>query len=458
MQTRSRHLATNWAFSQRLLLLAFIVCSALAGAACLWQLPALAGSGPAPAGPPAPGELDLSFGVNGSFTTTVASDNASLAGAFTNGDDTAILVINTERPEGINTSAINIAVTNADMAPITRTQQITMGVSTVARTAAQQTDGKIVIVGELADAQGRYVLISRVNPDGLLDESFGTSGVITSTLLDFGAGIAVQPDGQIIVTGSTVNGGTGEDIAAIRLDDSGQLDTSFGSNGLANITVTNGTDRAHDVAITDQNLIMVVGQSASASGVGDDLAVVSFTESGQPNPNFGAGGFITRTVGFMFTDFSAALDEQQGRIVVAGSSAPDFPPTTAYMHIDSFTLSGQADPTFSDDGVLTVTVGLASLASAIEIDDNSNLLISGASFNGSESPQGGSAAFTMIRLQPNGTLDPTFATNGIQVTDLGPTYDYANAIFRLNGFIYLGGQADQLPGPGPGRLVVAFAR
>src|SRR5207302_3605393 len=78
-----------------------------------------------------------------------------------------------------------------------------------ATSVALQPDGKIV-VGGYTDAGGaagnaNNLAVARVNPDGSLDTDFGTGGKQT---VDFRAddranGLALQPDGKIVLAGST---------------------------------------------------------------------------------------------------------------------------------------------------------------------------------------------------------------------------------------------------------------
>ncbi len=69
----------------------------------------------------------------------------------------------------------------------------------------QQADGKIILVGASDTAGVKSLLLARYNNDGSLDSSFGNSGKIITNDADFGAGVALQSDGKILVAGS-VNG------------------------------------------------------------------------------------------------------------------------------------------------------------------------------------------------------------------------------------------------------------
>lgn len=81
---------------------------------------------------------------------------------------------------------------------------------------ALQQNGRIVVMGT-ADANSDFV-VSRLAPDGSVDSSFGTGGTVG---VDFGAveydgDVTLQPDGQIVIAGSTNVTDSG-DMALARL-------------------------------------------------------------------------------------------------------------------------------------------------------------------------------------------------------------------------------------------------
>ncbi len=95
-----------------------------------------------------------------------------------------------------------------------------------------QPDGKIVINGISAEFGLYSSFIVRLNPNGTLDQQFGTDGIVTISEPDpeargIGAALVIQPNGKIITAGDR-NGG----FAMMRFDSNGVIDSSFGTNGL----------------------------------------------------------------------------------------------------------------------------------------------------------------------------------------------------------------------------------
>jgi uncharacterized delta-60 repeat protein len=83
-------------------------------------------------------------------------------------------------------------------------------------------------------AQNRYAA-ARFLPNGVPDTYFGGDGTVTYDFAGMdndGRGInAQQDDGKVILSGSAQVVGTGRDFAAVRLNNNGTVDTSFGTNG-----------------------------------------------------------------------------------------------------------------------------------------------------------------------------------------------------------------------------------
>jgi uncharacterized delta-60 repeat protein len=85
-----------------------------------------------------------------------------------------------------------------------------LGGESIAWGVAGQTDGKIVVSGWAADPNTTtsfktYFALARLNPDGSLDTTFGTGGVVATDFglaNNFGHALVIQPDGKIVVAGT----------------------------------------------------------------------------------------------------------------------------------------------------------------------------------------------------------------------------------------------------------------
>ena len=127
---------------------------------------------------------------------------------------------------------------------------------------AVQADGKILVAGEGSGWEFSDFVVTRYNVDGSFDSSFGYQGRVVTALSnssDRARAIAIQSDGRIVVAG-TVYTGSGQDFGVVRYLPNGDLDQSFGTNGLA--TVDYGeTACANALSIQADGKIVLAGDA-----------------------------------------------------------------------------------------------------------------------------------------------------------------------------------------------------
>ena len=99
-----------------------------------------------------------------------------------------------------------------------------------------QSDGKIVVAGAYSTGATSDGIVMRYNADGTLDTSFSTDGKaeiqFVASANDFVRDMEIQSDGKIVVVGDASIGGDYQAVAA-RLNSDGTLDNSFGTSGKA---------------------------------------------------------------------------------------------------------------------------------------------------------------------------------------------------------------------------------
>ncbi len=103
----------------------------------------------------------------------------------------------------------------------------------------------------------------RYNIDGTLDNTFDTDGKVTTAFgfgEDYGGEIALQPDGKIIVAGSSEQGGHW-DFALARYNSDGSLDTTFSADGKVITDFSGRNDFGVAVALQPDGKIIVAGRS-----------------------------------------------------------------------------------------------------------------------------------------------------------------------------------------------------
>src|SRR5262245_7025773 len=273
------------------------------------------------------GTLDASFGTGGTVTTDVSTDgNNDLASSVVVQPNGKIVVAGQTIISESFDFAFALARYNTDgtldasfgTGGIVTTDfaaSLTQAVS-----VALQTDGKIVAAGQTFVNGSLDFALARYNPDGTLDASFGTGGTVTTDFAsrqDRAFSVAIQPDRKIVAAGQATIGGF--DFALARYNPDGTLDASFGTGGMVTTSFVGGSfDFAFSVALQPNGKIVAAGQVLFIGGF--DFALVRYNRDGTLDASFGTGGSVT-------TDFARANDgafsvgvQPNGKIVAAGSA------------------------------------------------------------------------------------------------------------------------------------------
>jgi uncharacterized delta-60 repeat protein len=268
---------------------------------------------------------------------------------------------------------------------------------------ALQPDGKAVIVGEARGVgEAANVAVARLGPGGSPDLAFGEAGYRLIDYLgdDRGRAVALQPDGKILVAGS--GGGLNNGMAVTRLTPWGSADPGFGDLG-STILDFGRIARAFGVALQPDGKVVVVGDWFPRGG-GRDTVVARLTAGGTIDTGFGDGG--ARVIDHGGDDGGTAVALQpDGKIVVAGSGGPD----TA-MLVTRLNPDGSTDQGFDGDGTSRLDLGAADAASAVALQPDGKIVVAGWT---------GSADLAVGRLRPDGAPDATFDFDGRRTVDVG---------------------------------------
>jgi uncharacterized delta-60 repeat protein len=200
-----------------------------------------------------------------------------------------------------------------------------IGSNAQARSVAVQSDGKIVAAGYGHPGSTDDFALVRYNPDGSLDTSFDGDGIVTTLIdatNDFADSIAIQTDGRIVAAGGSyiLNSGDG-DFALVRYNPDGSLDTTFDSDGRV---ATSALDpQTSSIAVQTDGKIVASGTSLNGST--HDFALVRFNSNGSIDTTFGRNGVSTVDFNSSYVDYAYGMTlDGQGRAVVVGESAGAF--------------------------------------------------------------------------------------------------------------------------------------
>src|SRR5437773_12431103 len=106
--------------------------------------------------------------------------------------------------------------------------------------------------------------------------------------------------------------------------------------------------------------------------------------------------------------------------------------------------TGDLDPGFGGDGRVVADIGAGEHVDAVAVQDDGKLVVAGA-------VDGVSTDAIVLRYNPNGTIDTSFASNGIARIDLGADESFTDIQLLSGGKILAAGSID-----GEGSLLARF--
>lgn len=368
------------------------------------------------------GSLDSSFGTDGKVTTSFGS-NAIAFGVVLQPDGKAVAA-GYAFSNGKNRFAVTRYNVDGSLDTIFNgSGKVITSVSSgedEAHCLALQPDGKIVAGGFTRPANAEVALV-RYNPDGSLDTSFGTGGKVITPVAegdDDARAIAVQPDGKIVIAGYGYRSNGWNDVILLRYNSDGTLDSSFATGGKLMFDIGGAYDQAYGVALQPDGKIVVVGSSYNGS---DRWAIVRVTPSGQLDSTFDGDGKVVTSFGSGNDNANSVEIQPDGKIVVGGDVQSigngDF--GLARYHSD-----GSLDTAFGVAGKLTTDWGgQLDSGRSVRLQRDGKIMFAGFVKN-----DFGNFDMAIARHETNGSLDTTFGTNGKSLIPVGTGDDRGHAL------------------------------
>ena len=248
------------------------------------------------------------------------------------------------------------------------------------RAVAVQPDGMIVVAGYATVGSNYDFALARYRSDGSTDTSFGTGGKVTTafgTNNDYAYAMALQADGKIVVAGVCYDG-TQYDIAVARYNANGSLDTSFDGDGKAITAVGSGSDYAYGVAVQPDGKIVVAGYTTLTN---NDFLAIRYNTDGSLDTGFGGSGMVITAVGTSTDNGIATAIQPDGKIVVAGYAWSN---STNDFALVRYNPDGSLDRTFNGDGKRISPIGDGNdYCYAVAVAPDGKIVAVGSANNGS---------------------------------------------------------------------------
>jgi uncharacterized delta-60 repeat protein len=282
------------------------------------------------------------------------------------------------------TSAGILDNTFGDVSGLVRTGYTITNTGTVfdqGQAVALQSDNKIVVAGVTNSATGNDTILVRYNTDGTLDTTFDGDGKKTASISagdDQANGVVVQSDGKIVVAGSSDT-----DVMAARFDTTGALDTAgFASpNGYMITSLSANIDKANALALQTDGKIVTAGYAGGVTGVvtGKDVALVRYNSNGTLDSGFGTSGIKVQNIAGSASqeDEARSVLIQNGKIVIGGVAYTNGTNRNDFA-IARFTSVGALDTSFNTTGIVRMAHGsVADVANGIVAQPDGKYVLAG---------------------------------------------------------------------------------
>ncbi|HQU81956.1 MAG TPA: hypothetical protein PKY59_02455 [Pyrinomonadaceae bacterium] len=361
-----------------------------------------------------------------------------------------------------------------------------------------QSDGKIVIIGQNS-GNSFFAFVSRYNADGTPDQTFGNNGTV---LLQANKvelySVLIQPDGKIVAAGLfTKNLNTyylsSTDFFVARFNSNGNLDTTFGLNGIVRTSLENFEEICHayisKLLLQNDGKIITLGTKSSllhdrnSDEARESLAVVRYLPNGRVDTTFGNYGIVT-TLEDAYFDFPTGVIQPDGKLLAFVQSFGNriF---ESQLNLYRFNSDGTTDNSFAYNGILQLSDSIKALGVGISpnnqiillsqsklyqinltgqidysfanpdvringfvfnrkslaIQDDGKLFVFGNSFSADLSQYNA----TLSCFMPNGEINTTFGENGIVVQPLKQRFYSEKSLIQSDGKILVAGYTLESP-------------
>jgi uncharacterized delta-60 repeat protein len=248
-----------------------------------------------------------------------------------------------------------------------------IGANSSASAVAIDPEGRIVAAGQsCSDHLGGKCKLALVRTlaNGALDPTFGSGGIVTLSLGGKNvqaAGVAVLSDGKIVAGGRA-----DESFVAARVNPNGVLDASFGTGGTTKIGFDRAVRNASGFLVTSDGYVMLAGAAAGTDD--DDFAVACLDAAGQPETEFAGTGRTVAGFGGGNDSAHAIARAADGGFFVGGMATMAGRPSFAIL---KYRENGTLDAAFGNAGRALVDFGASSQINALAVLPTGTLVAAG---------------------------------------------------------------------------------
>ncbi|MDR3647211.1 MAG: hypothetical protein P4L22_06735 [Candidatus Babeliales bacterium] len=281
-----------------------------------------------------------------------------------------------------------------------------------------QPDGKLVVGGSSQFGSNIVCSMARYNINGTLDQLFGNKGVVITDINKILGNpnaqneidaLGLQSNGKIIAAGID---SPALKLTMVRYNINGTIDKTFGTSN--NGIVSTNFGFSSNIAIQPDDKILAGGF------VNNEFAITRYNADGTLDTNFGTNGVVITNFGA--GSFVSSIAIQAGSIV-AGGQLVDKARKSHYL-VAKYNLDGSPDNSFGNNGTINLRLPKQININQLVIQPDNKIVTLGTNFD---------LIFALTRLNIDGSFDDSFGKNGISAINLG--IDYLGSISFPNSLL-----------------------
>jgi uncharacterized delta-60 repeat protein len=279
----------------------------------------------------------------------------------------------------------------------------------------------------------------RLNTNGSLDSTFGVNGIVelslsAPSLEEYLIDGTELSDGKYLFVGFIYNNLDLSRSVVVRLNENGTLDNTFDNDGILQLNPGVGDHNLSAIDELPDGKWMVAGTYSKLQG-NDDLFLARLNASGTLDQGFGQNG-ILRPAGLNNNVFTYDLEVLPNGSFYAAGVLYDDNFTINSSWVSRFNANGTNDAAFGQNGTAVVDFGDDEEVLNLAVQSDGKVLLAGYRV---EDNLDYKTQYFVSRLNPDGSTDATFANQGIIYGDVAKDAFANGLVIQPDGKILVGG-------------------
>ncbi|BBH53259.1 hypothetical protein [Fluviispira sanaruensis] len=303
-------------------------------------------------------------------------------------------------------------------------------------------DGSIIAGGYSKNcANNSLFTLVKYKPDGRVNHAFGSRGIVQTLIGNSSSmirSLTVLNDGNILAAGYSLQDEKLPLMTLAKYNGYGTLVEEFGDEGI--VLTQAGISSQFFTAITLPDNSIVAGGYVNVDPFTKVYALAKYTSLGQLDSSFGTNGMSLTPIGMSSYVLSLAATAD-GALIAGGYS--EGVARISFFTIAKFDFRGNLQSNFGDNGLIlnqiTPNTNRSAYTCSVIILPEGAILAGGYATGPDIS-----SVFTMYKYDLNGNVNSNFGINGMVQTKIG-NYSYLQSLsLQKDGTVVASGYAEKL--------------